>query len=73
MHARDILAVSFLHSFSLIDKMFYSKKSQTPVDAISLTPGRPTKEKKRALEDRRVKGRFLFVHTSFTFVNPSLF
>jgi len=53
--------------------MFYSKQSQRPVDVVSLTPGRPTKEKKRVLEDGRVKGRFLFVHTSFTFVNPSLF
>jgi len=51
-----------------IDKMFYSKQSQGPV-AVSLTPGRPTEE----ANNRRVKVRILFVHTSFTFVNPSLF
>ncbi|XP_074623613.1 uncharacterized protein LOC141881683 isoform X4 [Acropora palmata] len=29
------------------------QQSQRPVDVVSLTPGRPTKEKKRVLEDGR--------------------
>ena len=59
--------------FFLIDKMFYSKQSQGPLDEVSLTPDRPTEEEKRVLENPRGKVRLLFVHTSFTFVNPSLF
>ena len=49
--------------------MFYSKQSQGSLDAVSLTPDGPTEEK----NNRRVKVRLLFVHTSFTFVNPSCF
>ena len=56
--------------FFLIDKMFYSKQSQEgPVDAVSLTPYKPTEGE----NNRRVKVRILFVHTFFTFVHVSLF
>ena len=53
--------------------MFYSKQSQGSNVALSPKPDRPTKKVKIVLRNRRVKVRLLFVHTSVTFVNPSLF
>ena len=53
----------------LIDKMFYSKQAQGPFDAVSLKRDTPTEGQ----NNQRVKVRILFVHTSFTFMNPSCF
>ena len=49
--------------------MFYSKQAQGPVNLESLRRHAPSEE----ANNSRVKVRLLFVHASFTFMNPSLF